>query len=166
MSIRAQAKSVFCAPHEHTTWMKVNLDHEGTTGMDRKMNDPAQHAEEVKLAIAAIDRHMSALNRQDAAGLAASLHFPHFRLTAGHMKTWEHPDSYLSDFHARAGEGWHHSAWDFVTPVAAGPDKVHLDVQFTRYRADNSAMGIFRSLWVVTRINGVWATQLRSSYAA
>jgi len=39
----------------------------------------------------------------------------------------------------------------------AGPAKVHLDVQFTRYRADNSVIGSFRSLWIVTQDGGRWA---------
>jgi len=43
---------------------------------------------------------------------------------------------------------------------------VHLDVTFTRYRADGSALGQFRSLWVVARLGGRWAAQLRSSFAA
>jgi len=50
--------------------------------------------------------------------------------------------------------------------VSAGPDKVHLDVQFTRYRAAGGVLGAYRSLWVVTKLGGVWAAQLRSSYAA
>jgi len=37
---------------------------------------------------------------------------------------------------------------------AAGPAKVHLDVQFTRYRADDSPIGAFRSLWIVTEAAG------------
>lgn len=134
--------------------------------MEGKMNGPTQYATEVGEARAALDRHMSALNRRDPQGLAASLHFPHFRLSGGRMKVWERPDRYLDDFYARAGGKWHHSAWDFVTPIAAGADKVHFDVQFTRYAADGASLGAFRSLWVVTRLNGIWATQLRSSYAA
>jgi hypothetical protein len=43
---------------------------------------------------------------------------------------------------------------------------VHLDVRFTRYRADGSALGSFRSLWVIARLGGKWAAQLRSSFAA
>ncbi len=130
------------------------------------MNEPQSYAEAVAAATAVLDRHMSALNTGDAAALAATLHFPHYRFTGGQMKIWEKSDSYLVDFRARAGDGWHHSSWDFVRPVAAGPDKVHLDVQFTRYCADGSAMGSFRSLWVVTLREGVWGAQLRSSYAA
>lgn len=130
------------------------------------MNEPGQFANEVTAAKAVLERHMEALNNRDPGALAASLHFPHYRFTGGKMKIWERPESYLADFFARAGEGWHRSAWDFMTPVAAGPDKVHLDVQFTRYRADGSSMGAFRSLWVVTLVNGKWGAQLRSSYAA
>ena len=49
--------------------------------------------------------------------------------------------------------------------IAAGPTKVHLDVQFTRYRADNSVIGSFRSLWIVTEDSGRWAVAARSSFA-
>lgn len=50
--------------------------------------------------------------------------------------------------------------------ITAGPDKVHLDVQFTRYRADNSVIGRFRALWIVSKIDGRGAAQARSSFAA
>ena len=109
--------------------------------------------------------HVSALNSGDDEALAATLHFPHYRLSGGSLKTWEGPESYLADFRARAGDGWHHSAWDSLDVIAAEPDKVHLDVRFTRYRADGSVLGKFRSLWVLARINGRWAAQLRSSFA-
>ena len=126
----------------------------------------APDAAAVKAAMAVLDDHIAALNARDEAALVATLHFPHFRLTGGRMKVWERPDSYLRDFYARAGADWHHSAWDFRNVIATGPDKVHLDVQFTRYRADHSAIGTFRSLWIVSRLNGRWAAQVRSSFAA
>jgi hypothetical protein len=120
----------------------------------------------INAAMAVLDAHIVALNARDEAALIATLHFPHFRLTGGRVKIWERPDSYLKDFYARAGEDWHHSAWDFRNVIAAGPDKVHFDVQFTRYRADNSALGTFRSLWIVSKLDGRWAAQVRSSFAA
>ncbi len=120
----------------------------------------------INAAMAVLDAHIAALNARDEAALIATLHFPHFRLTGGRMKIWERPDSYLEDFYARAGGDWHHSAWDFRNVIAAGPDKVHFDVQFTRYRADNSAIGTFRSLWIVSKLDGRWAAQTRSSFAA
>jgi hypothetical protein len=42
---------------------------------------------------------------------------------------------------------------------------VHFDVQFTRYRADDSAIGSYRSLYIVTRREGKWAIAVRSSFA-
>ncbi len=120
----------------------------------------------VDAAMAVLDAHMAALNARDAAALARTLHFPHYRLANGRMQVWETPESYFADFLARAGDGWDHSAWDTRAVIAAGPEKVHLDVQFTRYRGDGSALGTFRSLWIVARLDGVWAAQTRSSFAA
>jgi hypothetical protein len=34
-----------------------------------------------------------------------------------------------------------------------------------RYRADNSVIGSFRSLWIVTEDGGRWAVAARSSFA-
>lgn len=116
-------------------------------------------------ALVVLDRHIAALNARDPAALAATLHFPHYRLSGAGMKIWDGPVRYFSDFRDRAGSDWHHSAWDFRNVVAASPDKVHLDVQFTRYREDGSAIASYRSIWIVTRIDGRWAAQLRSSFA-
>jgi hypothetical protein len=123
-------------------------------------------AEAVSAALAVLDQHMAALNARDPVALAATLHFPHYRLAGGQMRVWQGPDRYFADFLDRAGDGWHHSAWDARTPIASTSDKVHLDVAFTRFRDDGSALGHFRSLWVVARLNGRWAAQLRSSFAA
>ena len=53
----------------------------------------------------------------------------------------------------------------FRRVIAAGPEKVHLDVQFTRYLADGSALGHFRSLYVLARRDGRWGIVLRSTFA-
>ena len=120
----------------------------------------------IAAARAVLDRHFAALNAGDAVALADTLHFPHYRLAGTRMQVWQRPDSYLKDFHARAGDGWHHSAWNYCNPIAASSDKVHFDTQFTRYRADGSVLGRYRSIWVIARIDGRWAAQLRSSFAA
>jgi hypothetical protein len=119
----------------------------------------------VDAALVVLDRFMAALNAGDEPALLATLHFPHYRLAGGRMRVSDQPGSYLGDFRARAGADWHHSGWDFRDVIAAGPAKVHLDVQFTRYRADNSVIGSFRSLWIVTGSGGRWAVAARSSFA-
>ena len=122
-------------------------------------------SEAVDAATAVLERHFTALNAGDAAALADTLHFPHYRLAGVRMQVWETADSYLADFRARAGGEWHRSEWDFHEPFAWSDDKVHFDVRFTRYRADGSVLGVYRSLWVVSRIGGRWAAQLRSTFA-
>lgn len=124
------------------------------------------HPEAVAAAMSVLEAHITALNARDPTALAATLHFPHYRLSGGRVQIWATPDSYLADFFARAGDGWDHSAWDFRHVVAASAEKVHVDLQFTRYRADNSVLGQFRALWVISRLDGRWAAQLRSSFAA
>lgn len=116
-------------------------------------------------ALDVLDRHMAALNARDAEALAATLHFPHYRLSGAGMRIWETPARYFDDFRERAGGDWHHSAWDFRNLIAVSAEKVHVDVQFTRYRADGSAIASYRSIWIVARIDGRWAAQLRSSFA-
>ncbi len=113
-----------------------------------------------------LDAHFAALNARDEAALAETLHFPHYRLSQGWVQIWETSDQYFADFLARAGDSWDHRAFNFSTLIAAGADKVHFDVQFSRYRADGSVMGQFRSLWVIANLGGRWAAQLRSSFAA
>lgn len=128
------------------------------------MSDENEAAIDAGMAV--LDAHFAALNARDEAALAATLHFPHYRLSQGRVQVWENSDQYFADFLARAGDGWDHSAFDFRNVIAAGPDKVHFDVQFIRYRADGSVMGKFRSLWVISNLEGRWAAQLRSSFAA
>jgi hypothetical protein len=128
------------------------------------------HAEPDAAAVAAgldvLNRFMAALNARDQTALLASMHFPHYRLSGVTMRVWEQPDaSYFEGFLSRAGEGWHRTHWDFRRVIVAGPEKVHFDVQFTRYRADNSVIGAYRSLYIVTRRDGCWAIAARSSFA-
>ena len=131
---------------------------------DCSLSEPDAAA--VAAALDVLDRFMAALNARDEAALAATLHFPHYRLAGGQMRIWQQPEGYFAGFLARAGEGWHRIDWDFRRVIAAGPDKVHFDVQFTRSRADGSAIGVYRSLWVVTWRDPRWAVAMRSSFAS
>jgi len=76
-----------------------------------------------------------------------------------------------ADYHSlvwqRTGQSreWARTAWDYRDVIDAGPEKVHFRVQFTRYRADGTPIGSYRSLYIVTRLDGRWAIQGRSSWA-
>ncbi len=126
-----------------------------------------EHAASVDAALATLDRFMAALNARDEPALNATLNFPHVRLASGRVTTWEARGTYrIADFLGRAGDGWHASRWDERTVVHAGADKVHLAVVFSRWRADGSLIGRYRSIYIVTRVDGTWGVQARSSFAA
>ena len=60
---------------------------------------------------------------------------------------------------------WDHSAWERREVIHAGPDKVHIDTRFTRYRKDGTVIGGFDSVYVVTLQDGHWGVKIRSSFA-
>ena len=109
--------------------------------------------------------HISALNRRVPEAIARTLHFPHYRLVDGKLKVWDGPESYFADFRKRAGSDWDHSAWGHLKLIHESADKVHLDVLVERFGKDGSKLIEFNSVWVIAKIHGVWAAQLRSSFA-
>ena len=120
-------------------------------------------------ARAAMDGFMAAFNAEDADALRNTwFHFPHVRFHSGKVTVMETPADFFNMVWTRLGqsEGWARTAWDYVEPIDVGPGKVHFRVQFTRYRADGSAIGSYKSLYIVTFKDGRWAIQGRSSWAA
>ena len=129
------------------------------------MGSQTEYRTAVEYAQGVLRAHFLALNAGDETALVDTLHFPHYRLAGGRLQTWLVPDRYFENFRGRIPKDWHHSVIDSQDVIAASADKVHLDVTFTRYRRDGSPIGSYRSLWVVTCLEGRWAAQLRSSFA-
>ena len=114
----------------------------------------------------AIERYVAALNRRDLDGVRAAFHFPHV-LFAGGRVTYYPAASDLSfvAFDQRVmHERWARSSWDGHRVALSGPDKVHVDVWFTRWREDGSSIGQHHSLYIMTKVDGRWGIQARSSY--
>ena len=130
-------------------------------------------ADDLAGARACMDGFMEAFNREDRDALRTRwFHFPHVRFHSGKVSTWQTPEDYSANLvwqQRDAGQGqsagWARTAWDYVEPIDAGAGKVHFRVQFTRYRADGSAIGSYRSLYIVTFKDGRWGIQARSSWA-
>ena len=125
--------------------------------------DASQKA--ISAAVEVVDRQLSALNEQNTFELAATMHFPHFRLVGTNLKVWETADLYFDDFRDRAGESWAYTKLASITPISATANKVHLDIRVNRFDTRDQQIADFKSIWVITKINRVWAAQLRSSFA-
>ena len=122
------------------------------------------------LAIDTTSAFLDTFNAGDAAGHAATLAYPHVRLASGTVRIWPTLEEGVAAMEAaipllRERAGWHHSEWDHRRVIHTSPEKVHLDVQFTRYRADGSVIGVYPAMYVVVLTDGRWLIQCRSSFA-
>jgi len=121
-------------------------------------------------ATAVTDAFLSTFNAKDAIGHARTLAYPHVRLASGTVRIWESLDEAVPQMELaikalQERAGWDHSAWDHRRVIHVGPGKVHLDVQFTRYRSDESVIGVYPAVYVVVEQAGEWLIQARSSFA-
>ena len=118
----------------------------------------------VKTAIFFMDR----FNNQDNKGCSNAVNFPHARVGKGGnlvvtdnlpIQNEEYFEWFTNVY------GWNHSCWDYRKVIQSDLNKVHLQVQFSRYRADGSRIGVFPSFWVITNQKGHWGIKMRSSFA-
>ena len=116
-------------------------------------------------ALKVLDNHILALNARDPNLIAATLHFPHFRLSGTCLKEWPTPQTYFGDFKLRAGGDWSHSEFSDIKVVDSSQTKVHVDLEVLRYDTNNELIARSRSLWVLTCDQGRWAVKFRSSFA-
>jgi len=119
-------------------------------------------------AMAALDEFMLTFNSRDPVAWAGSLNYPHVRFASGTVTIWNTPEEFAAgeSFERLAAEGWDHSHWLSREVILVSPGKVHVNTVFQRFNANNEPIGIYESLYIVTRdSNGHWGTQARSSLA-
>ena len=126
-------------------------------------------SDDLTAARAVLDGFMEAFNAEDAEALRSRwFHFPHVRLHSDKVSVFERPEDLRMPVWERQGQSrdWARTSWDYVECVDIGPNKAHFRVQFTRFRADGSAIGSYKSLYIVTFRDGRWGIQARSTWAA
>lgn len=126
-----------------------------------------EHDEAVAGAMAALDEFMSTFNAKDPQGWAQSLNYPHVRFASGSVTVWDSAEEFAQteSFKRLAAIGWDHSHWLSRDVVLVSPAKVHIATKFQRFNASNESIGIYESLYIVTKVDGHWGTQARSSLA-
>ena len=134
-------------------------------GPARAAVDVAARDQAIAGAMTCLDAFMSAFNARDVTAFEATFNFPSIRIASGKVALIE-PGYHKPEMFDRGPLAeWDHSAWERRRVIHAGPDKVHVDTRFSRYRKDGSLIGGFDSVYVVTLVDGHWGVQARSSFA-
>jgi hypothetical protein len=128
-----------------------------------------RNAESEQAAMSVTDEFMRAFNARDMRAHFATFNFPHVRIASGKLRVFQtreeletNPEHYGS---REVEAGWARSRWDSREVIHAGPDKVHMTVQFTRFAADGAPLNTYLAVYVITRVDGHWGIQARSSFA-
>jgi len=129
------------------------------------MPKPDDFPAEVAAAQAVLDAFMAAFNARDTEAFERTFNFPSVRLASNRLVVLNPGDMKPERYTTGALAEWDYSEWERREVIHAGPDKVHIDTRFTRYRKDGSVIGGFDSIYVVTRQDGHWGVKIRSSFA-
>jgi hypothetical protein len=124
-----------------------------------------RNAEAIRAAQKVLDDFMAAFNARDIPAFEKTFNFPSVRFASNQLVTLNAGDMKPDRFTTGALADWDHSAWERREVIHAGPDKVHIDTRFTRYRKDGSVIGGFDSIYVISNQDGHWGVKIRSSYA-
>ena len=126
-----------------------------------------ENEEAVAGAMAALDEFMITFNARNSQLWARSLNYPHVRFASGTVTVWESAEKFAQtdSFNRLAAIGWDHSHWLTRNVVLVSPAKVHIATKFQRFNEKNESIGTYESLYIVTKVDGHWGTQARSSLA-
>lgn len=127
---------------------------------------PDQKSETYASCMDVLDRFMDALNAYDAAAMDATMHFPHIRFAGGQIKVYDKVGDNPMDLfdRLRAEDDWKYSSWRTRKLVQFSDIKAHIALSYTRFRSDDSVIGVYESLYVLTKVDGTWGIQMRSSF--
>ena len=111
----------------------------------------------------ALDRFIDTFNSRDAGAWAASLSYPHVRVSPRRdsFSTDEREYAEGITYEAADAMGWHHSAWDAKEILAVSPSKIHASAQWCRYDAAGQRILTNDVSYVITEVDGRWGIQAR-----
>ena len=120
----------------------------------------------MKSALASLDAYMAGVNRGDEVAVNAACNFPHVRIAGGKITVYQQPGSNPMDLFERlkTEDDWKWSRWETRELVQFSDTKAHYALSYTRFRSDDSVIGVYESLYVLTKDAAGWGIQARSSF--
>ena len=172
--VAARARRVDAAGRTFQTvqTLYVITEHDGRWGVQARFSAGPPASGRVadasrKAAVEAVEAYLDAVNRRDGQAFAASLHYPHYRVTIGGQVQPSAAPRAVSNttFERLASTGWVRTESHNVNPVQVSADGVTVALELLRYNAAGEQIARFDTLYFVTRQDGRWALKGRSSFA-
>jgi len=114
----------------------------------------------------ALEAFIAAFNTGDDAKLRTTMQFPFVSFTGGSQVLINTiPEDFSQGFEGlREQEGWDSSSFDYNTLkiFLSSEDKIHLSVDYRRYKENGNRYATGTSLYIVTQKDGSWGLQFRS----
>ena len=112
------------------------------------------------------ERSIERWNTGDEVQLRDAMHFPFATVAGGGVLVVNaEPGDFQAGFQGlRENEGWDRSLFHFdsFTVLRSSADKVHVEIAYSRLRADGTVYRQSRVFYIVTREGGRWAIKVRA----
>lgn len=121
-----------------------------------------------------LDVFIEAFNKADPTAFAATNNYPHIRITGPKVVVWNTAQDYIRDNPKESMiakdtdtkfKGWKTSKWDWRRLVQYSDQTMHFTVAFSRLDGKGKTLATFESLYIITKKDGKWGIQARSSFA-
>ncbi len=114
-----------------------------------------------------IQQYISAFNSRNANLMADLFNFPHIRFA--NEKAWViSKEQYLKNQENVTKllnkETWNETKIKSIETIQSGAKKAHFKIHFLRLDSENKIIHDFETLWIVTKLNGHWGIQFRSTF--
>ena len=128
----------------------------------------AHAAENTEKVLQLIETFVATANAGNPEAHARTFNFPHVLISNGSASVWytleELRSGYLPQLMALRERGWARSVYDAKEIVQSDGSTFHVAVRFTRYDQQQTPLGTYDALYVVTCVNGHWGIQARSNF--
>ena len=125
----------------------------------------AEKAEHSAGAETAIRDYFDTLNTFDPDRWAETMHYPQVRVAGGTARLWETAEALKAGREPGRMRAWHRTRVESIEPVQVGENGVNAIVRYHLQNPLGHALSTVDAVFLVTRRNGVWKVQARSSYA-
>ncbi|MEC7837610.1 MAG: hypothetical protein VX523_02660 [Chloroflexota bacterium] len=117
---------------------------------------------------AALNWNEQGFNKRDKKITIQGLHFPHIRLWQNKFSVFRDEKEFLEGYDIQTKklkkEGWDHTVTLDIKAVQSEKEKVHLLLHQSRRNKNGEEYHNFQTLWILTKIEGRWGIQFRSSF--